>query len=117
MHCRFPKFDMINLQGNAAGVTNALLLHPLATVKYACWGQPAEGGRFWPVVRHIYSEGGMRPFLRGALATVMRDLTFGVSQRMQYTAHQIITRKHACLRSLRVCHSLPRVCSRPFAIR
>ncbi|CEM32710.1 unnamed protein product [Vitrella brassicaformis CCMP3155] len=65
------------LAGNAAGVTNALLLHPLATVKYACWGQPAEGGRFWPVVRHIYSEGGVRPFLRGALATVMRDLTFG----------------------------------------
>lgn len=67
--------------GNFAGAVNALLLSPLAAVKYRSWGeqQLPENGQPSVVKAAIatYRRGGVAAFFTGFQATVCRDMTFG----------------------------------------
>jgi len=62
--------------GTMAGTTSAIILHPLATVKYYCWGQ--EDAKILMAVRKIWQGGrGASVFLRGISSTLCRDMVFG----------------------------------------
>lgn len=64
--------------GTAAGTTNALLVNPVAAVKYKAWGR--ETNRGWlREASDMLRRGGVRPFLNGASPTVLRDAAFGAT--------------------------------------
>ena len=63
--------------GQAAGAANALLLSPLAFVKYQTWGRPDGKRGFASTSRKIYFTAGVGAFFRGLPATVLRDMIFG----------------------------------------
>jgi hypothetical protein len=92
--------------GQIAGVANAVLLSPLAFVKYQTWGSPPGKRSFGRTANQIYrvafdsctvSLGGASPyarplvprceisalsvFFRGLPATVLRDAAFGTATR------------------------------------
>ncbi len=65
--------------GLLAGMTNGLLMNPLAAIKYNFWGR-AESNRarsFLDAAREMNRKGGLRIYYVGASATVGRDLVFG----------------------------------------
>ena len=62
------------LAGNSAGAVSGVVLNQLTAIKYASWD--AEHG-FLTTARRMWSEGGMRPFMKGIVPTVVRDTTFG----------------------------------------
>jgi len=68
--------------GNFAGACNALLLSPLAAVKYRSWGsiEAADATERRSVVAAAlatHRRGGLVAFFTGFNATVARDMTFG----------------------------------------
>lgn len=85
------------IAGNTAGALNGLVLNPLAAVKvcypkwcetrqfiltlnyqYHTWGiEECFREHFFATARKMYSQGGIRPFVAGTVATVSRDMTFG----------------------------------------
>jgi len=66
------------LAGQAAGVTNAVLLSPLNYVKYKTWGQPDSQRTFIRTATQLYQQAGTASILlRGLPTTCVRDGVFG----------------------------------------
>ena len=65
------------LAGQSAGAVTALLLHPLAFVKYQSWGNDERS--LWKVTANLMrsSPGGFFIFFRGLSSTLLRDVIFG----------------------------------------
>lgn len=66
--------------GNFAGAINALLLSPLAAVKYRSWGESTQLEKPPSIVGAAvatYRRGGLPAFFTGFNATIARDMTFG----------------------------------------
>jgi len=63
--------------GQSAGAVNALLLSPLAMVKYQTWGIPEGKRHVLLTARKMYRTAGAAVFFRGLPATVWRDAAFG----------------------------------------
>lgn len=61
--------------GLVAGSFNGILINPLSAVKYHTWGN--DDRVFFSSVRHMYANGGFKPFLNGMWPTVTRDAIFG----------------------------------------
>jgi hypothetical protein len=61
--------------GTCAGTINGLVLNPIAAVKYQLWS--TEEGSVWRALRHKWVAGGVRPFLKGSSASMLRDVLFG----------------------------------------
>jgi hypothetical protein len=61
--------------GSLAGSIGALVLSPLAAVKYRRWG--TEENNFTSTARAMYKSGGARSFMFGLVPTVARDAVFG----------------------------------------
>jgi len=70
------------LAGNGAGALNGVALNWVSATKYRMWGEPERrgggyGATFWPTIRRMWRNGGLRPFLMGLGPTVARDAIFG----------------------------------------
>ena len=65
------------LAGQLAGAANALLMAPLAMIRYQTWGQPDSERGVLSRARTMYQEAGPSSFYRGLGATVARDCVFG----------------------------------------
>jgi len=63
--------------GTLAGSVNGFLLNSLTAVKYHSWGSDRSKVGFVVVARRMYSKGGVRPFFKGIIPTVIRDCIFG----------------------------------------
>ena len=63
--------------GLMAGSLNGLIVNPLAAVKYHYWGTQTGTENFVSTALEMCRKGGMRIFLVGTTATVLRDLVFG----------------------------------------
>lgn len=63
--------------GLMAGSLNGLIVNPLAAVKYHYWGTQTGTENFMSTAMEMCRKGGMRIFLVGTTATVLRDLVFG----------------------------------------
>ena len=63
------------LAGNSAGIVNALMTSPISAVKYKMWGQNEEA--YVATASKMWQSAGVRPFLRGTYATVVRDTVWG----------------------------------------
>jgi hypothetical protein len=64
------------LGGQAAGILNAMVLNPLALIKYQTWGAD-ESRSLLRQARRMYRDRGIKIFLRGTTATAARDGVFG----------------------------------------
>ena len=62
------------LAGNTAGAVSGVVLNQLTAIKYASWD--AEHG-FLSTAQRMWREGGIRPFMKGIVPTVLRDTIFG----------------------------------------
>lgn len=62
------------LAGNSAGAVSGCLLNGFTAIKYQSWG---TGDPLLTAARKMYKDGGIRPFTKGMLTTVLRDTTFG----------------------------------------
>ena len=66
------------LSGTAAGSVNALLLNPLALVKYVSWGKSDRDRSLLKCLKTLWQAGGLRVlYMRGLSATVLRDALWG----------------------------------------
>jgi len=68
------------LAGNIAGAANALVVSPLAAVKYRSWGDqlPPNGPpSVYAAAVATWRKGGVAAFFTGFHATICRDMTFG----------------------------------------
>lgn len=65
------------IAGNLAGVLNGLVLNPLSYIKYQCWGR--NNYSFFSQASLMYKNAGPFVFLRGTLATCLRDGLFGAT--------------------------------------
>ena len=65
--------------GLCAGMTNGLVMNPLAAIKYNFWGrsESARARSFLDAAKEMYRKGGARIYYVGASATIARDLVFG----------------------------------------
>ena len=63
--------------GCMAGSVNGVLFNWIAAVKYASWGRPEHDRSFWQTASSMWRRGRVKPFLRGTVSTVMRDVVFG----------------------------------------
>ena len=72
-----PSGAQAALAGQLAGGANALLLSPLAIVKYQTWGLPEGKRSFLRTAQKVYRTAGAFAFFRGLSATVWRDCAFG----------------------------------------
>ena len=63
--------------GLFAGSLSGLIMNPLAAVKYHYWGTETGKESFVTTSAQMLKKGGMRIFLVGTTATVLRDLVFG----------------------------------------
>lgn len=70
-----PKLNF--LAGTAAGALNAVLLNPIAAVKYKTWGREVNRGMLSEVFGMLQKAGSLRPFYNGLQPTVTRDVVFG----------------------------------------
>ena len=61
--------------GVTAGSINGLINNSISTVKYHVWGQ--ESRSFFSSAYEMYSQGGIKPFIKGTKATIGRDIIFG----------------------------------------
>jgi hypothetical protein len=69
----------VGLAGSFAGALNAVIMNPLAAVKYQTWGdiRGTQGGNFVVVASEMWRQGGLNPFVKGITSTLARDMTFG----------------------------------------
>ena len=88
------------LAGNSAGAVSGVVLNQLTAIKYASWD--AEHG-FLTTARRMWAEGGMRPFMKGIVPTVIRDTIFGGVFALT---------KEGCTRAIRKIQSRARKVSR-----
>ena len=88
------------LAGNTAGAVSGVVLNQLTAIKYASWD--AEHG-FLATARRMWQEGGMRPFMKGIVPTVLRDTIFG---------GMFALTKEGCARAIRSLQSRARKVSR-----
>ena len=51
------------------------MLNQLTAIKYASW--ESERGGFFTTARQMWKEGGVQPFMKGIVPTVLRDTIFG----------------------------------------
>ncbi|MBA4697279.1 MAG: hypothetical protein H2069_07825 [Legionella sp.] len=61
--------------GMLNGIFSGVLTNPISAIKYQTWGQ--EDASFISSVKEMWRLGGMRPFLKGSLPTMTRDMVFG----------------------------------------
>jgi hypothetical protein len=66
------------LGGQAAGVLNGFILNPLSFVKYQSWSANDLERSFSSTSRRLLRDAGPLVFMRGAIATMCRDATFGM---------------------------------------
>jgi hypothetical protein len=64
------------LAGTMAGTCNALIVNPVAAIKYKSWSRPVNRGMLTEAM-DMFEKGGLRPFGNGLVPTVYRDLIFG----------------------------------------
>jgi hypothetical protein len=62
--------------GTLAGTCNALIVNPVAAIKYKSWSRPVNRGMLTEAYE-MFQKGGIRPFSNGLIPTVYRDLVFG----------------------------------------
>lgn len=90
LYCDSLKFGGVDdkmvyvLAGCMVGATNAILLNPLAYVKYYGWSSVGAGRGvnqtdFVSVARSIFQQRGVTGLFRGTGATVCREVTFGAT--------------------------------------
>ena len=60
--------------GALTGITTAVLINPLNTVKYYSWND--QNRKLSRVAWNMYKEQGVRSFYRGLLSTIKRDVSF-----------------------------------------
>jgi hypothetical protein len=65
------------IAGCMAGSINGVLFNWIAAVKYASWGRAEHERSFRQTAGSLWRRGGIKPFLRGTVATIMRDVVFG----------------------------------------
>ena len=63
------------LAGNTAGAVSGVVLNQLTAIKYASW--ESDRGGFFVTARSMWREGGVQPFMKGIVPTVIRDTIFG----------------------------------------
>ncbi len=63
--------------GCMAGSINGVAFNWIAAVKYASWGRPEHERSFRQTANSLWRRGGVKPFLRGTVPTIMRDVVFG----------------------------------------
>ena len=63
------------MAGNSAGAVSGAVLNGLTAIKYASW--ESERGGFSSTARAMWRQGGVRPFMKGIVPTVLRDTLFG----------------------------------------
>lgn len=61
--------------GMLAGSFSGITTNSISAIKYHTWGQ--EGRSFITSAREMWQQGGLQPFLKGTVATMSRDATFG----------------------------------------
>lgn len=82
------------LAGNLAGAINGIMLNPASAVKYQTWGN--ERSSFYETARLMWRDGGIRPFLKGTVPTILRDLTFGgIYSLLRNRLHLFFKEHHA----------------------
>ena len=62
--------------GTFAGAINALILNPVAAIKYTQWNSHTKRS----YINHLYTmyhRGGYGQFVKGMYATMTRDIVFG----------------------------------------
>ena len=72
-HCSHP-LGVHFLAGNTAGAVSGVVLNQLTAIKYASWD--GEHG-FLTTAQRMWQDGGVRPFMKGIVPTVVRDTIFG----------------------------------------
>jgi Mitochondrial carrier protein len=65
------------LAGTGAGMMNALLLNPITAVKYQTWTRTTPTTMLQEARIMWTDSGGIRPFTRGLIPTICRDVVFG----------------------------------------
>mmetsp|Transcript_31414 Transcript_31414/g.91353 ORF Transcript_31414/g.91353 Transcript_31414/m.91353 type:complete len:332 (-) Transcript_31414:443-1438(-) len=73
---RLPPNLAHTLGGMAAGISSALILNPVTVTRHRCWSIDPPPP-FFTQAMTMWRLDGPRPFLRGARATIVRDLAFG----------------------------------------
>ena len=63
------------LAGNTAGAVSGVVLNQFTAIKYASWEK--DSGGFFVTARHMWRQGGVQPFMKGIVPTVLRDTIFG----------------------------------------
>lgn len=76
------------LVGFLSGAINGLLNNSVSAIKYHTWGQ--EERAFFRSMREMKAQGGLRPFVKGTIATIGRETVFGAS----YEVIRFLLRKH-----------------------
>eukprot|EP00730_Choanoeca_flexa_P018799 TRINITY_DN9160_c0_g2_i1.p1 TRINITY_DN9160_c0_g2~~TRINITY_DN9160_c0_g2_i1.p1 ORF type:complete len:323 (+),score=30.55 TRINITY_DN9160_c0_g2_i1:139-1107(+) len=71
--------DQAMAVGLSAGFANGIMLNQLATVKYYTWNKSGRNLSFLSACARMYQQAGIRPFLRGMMATGARDMVFGLT--------------------------------------
>lgn len=61
--------------GLSAGGLYGITMHAPSAIKYHTWGQ--ENISFFSSAHHMWTQGGMRPFVRGISSGASRDIVFG----------------------------------------
>jgi hypothetical protein len=64
------------IAGSLAGTSMAIILNPIAAIKYKSWGRDVNRGMVIEAME-MFQKGGFRPFGNGLIPTLLRDLVFG----------------------------------------
>lgn len=70
------------VDGVLVGLVGGLFTTPFNAVKYAMWSHSAESSArptVWRTGFELYKNGGVSRLMRGAVPTLMRDMTFGLT--------------------------------------
>ena len=65
--------------GVLVGLVGGMFTTPFNSVKYSMWSQSGKSPSMVGVTAALLKEGGARRLMRGAVPTLYRDMTFGVS--------------------------------------
>jgi len=63
--------------GLSAGCMSGMLTNGISAIKYHTWGH--ESRTFFSSVNEMWYQGAYKPFFKGTMATVTRDMTFGAT--------------------------------------
>jgi len=79
--------------GICTGTVNGMILNQFATIRYYMWGQDEKS--FWSTARHMWKDGGFRPFFRGLVSTTTRDALYGaVYEETRWRLYRYSSRSH-----------------------